>query len=134
MTVGRHSCYYYCRGCTGDCGQSWRRLYANNLQHESVASFLDEIHDVLVCRAYNAHVANLHDSILTETHATWNKCVSMAQTRHTGGALPWELPQTWTWVNFLKPNPTQPNPPKYKPNPTHNMLYTNPTQPISIYP
>ena len=29
---------------------------------------------------------------------------------------------------------TQPNPPKYKPNPTHNMLYTNPTQPISIYP
>ena len=26
-------------------------------------------------------------------------------------------------------NPTQPNPPKYKPNPTHNMLYTNPTQP-----
>ena len=30
--------------------------------------------------------------------------------------------QTWTWVNFLKPNPT------------HNMLYANPTQPISIYP
>jgi len=41
------------------------------------------------------------------------------------------MTQTWTWVHFYQPSPTEPI--KFTPNPTHFMLLADPTQPIKLF-